>query len=407
MPEEEWQQEDDVTAISIREFADHKEEWVAGRFELIRGRMDDLVKEDMTGFLGERFLKGTALFLHDTLRVFDLKQVQILDGLSFARQKALHDRLYQAPLWDTLPPWPQQAERESPDALFLAALPEWRLAAGYAVNGWRFELTVLVELYLQIFHLFEMERRKELTPEELRQSFHQALYYHFSDYCDVTAGLTYHALLVDGEWTERLRRAEKGDLCGLYRLGGFVGEEALREAERLCSLSESELWSLAEACWQKAGPPESEEKNFPFGTLGRIAIAVPPGRERLAQTLCRLCDERGYRPVALRRQETFMARAAGKEAVFALSLFLDRALKDRCLTEERNAREAYKDLLPQLKAVIDLYHDEHRKEEPSLAGKPGRLYESLLSELEALRSFPPTKYIPKTFSNTIDEPPKI
>ena len=119
MPEEEWQQEDDVTAISIREFADHKEEWVAGRFELIRGRMDDLIKEDMTGFLGERFLKGTALFLHDTLRVFDLKQAQILDGLSFARQKALHDRLYQAPLWDTLPPWPQQAERESPDALFL------------------------------------------------------------------------------------------------------------------------------------------------------------------------------------------------------------------------------------------------------------------------------------------------
>ena len=98
-----------------------------------------------------------------------------------------------------------------------------------------------------------MEKRGEESREELKKSVHQALYYHFSDYCDVTAAYFFRARLVPGPYTEAIEAAEAEDAYGLYRLSWPADEEAVREAERLSRLSGEDLDREAEACLKAAG----------------------------------------------------------------------------------------------------------------------------------------------------------
>lgn len=376
----------------ILEFMDNREQWIDQRYELARERMDSMAAEDKTGLFREDYLNGMALFLRDALRVHDLKAARLLDGLSLDEQRGIHDQLYYAAVWEI---WGRylntgltavqtgkktaeqaaeqaagqaagQAAEEEWDLLLWAAGYEWRLAAGYACVGQRYLLTACTELFLQVYQLFLMERAGEISREELRESVRQALYYHFSDYCDVTAALTYRSLLISGPFDRELLSAVSEEAYGLYRLGSFVDSRAIHCCEMLSALSSEELESRAAALAAAAG---IMEKASPDGSAaadsasagdcvirraGRVAVLAPAGTERLAQKLCRMLRAQGLEPVCLRRREDFMSRAVSGGPVPELSLFFDRAMKERRLSEEKNAREAYKTELRSLCAVIDL-----------------------------------------------------
>jgi hypothetical protein len=320
----------------------NREQTVQERYELIRERMDSLCSEDMTGLFRKEFLTGMALFLRDALRVCDLYHAQVLDTLSWKQQKKVHDQLYLAPVWEALMP----AEEKE---VLQAAGQEWRLAAGYAMTGQKFFLTAAVELFLQIYSLFEMEREKELTKEERGQSVRRALYYHFCDYFDVTTAWRYEELLQPGRFMEELYRAGQEEYYGLFRLGGQVDEQAFQTACFLRSLSEKEIRRRAEAYFE-----ETERTDGRKAGGFRVAIVTAPGWERLGLALARICEEQGSTPVLSRRQETLAARLAEGEEAFALSLFADNWFRERRLCEEQNAREAYRDDLAELAAVITL-----------------------------------------------------
>lgn len=328
---------------SIREFMNNREQTAGERYELVRERMDSLCSEDMTGLFRKEFLAGMALFLRDALRVCDLYHAQVLDTISFKQQKEVHDQLYLAPVWEMLRLWPEKKD------LLWTAGQEWRLAAGYAMTGQKFFLTTAVELFLQIYSLFVMEREGELTEKERYHSVRQALYYHFCDYFDVMTAWRYEELLQPGRFMKELLEAGAEEYYGLFRLGGQVDEQAYQTACFLCSLPEEEIRKRAELYFkEKRLPGSGKEGSF------RIAIVADPGWERLALALSRLCEEQGGIPVPSRRQETLAARLAEGGEVLELSLFSDNWFRERRLCEEQNAREAYGDCLAELAAVIRL-----------------------------------------------------
>lgn len=332
---------------SIRDFMDNREQMIEERYELVRERLDSLCSEDMTGLFRKEFLAGTALFLRDALRVCDLYHAQIPDTLSLKQQKAVHDQLYLAPVWETVRLW-----EEKKDPLW-AAGREWRLAAGYAMTGQKFFLTLNVECFLQVYALFWMEREGELTGQEREQSVRRALYSHFCDYFDVTTAWRYEELLRPGRFMEELLKAGREEYYGLYRLGGQVDERAFRTANALYSLPEEEIRRRAEVCLKKQKIPANRRA----GSY-RIAIVTAPGWERLARVLACLCREQGGVPVLSRRPETLAARMAEKESVPERTLFSDNWFRERWLCEEKNAREAYGDWLAELAAVITLSGEE-------------------------------------------------
>ncbi|MBP3701781.1 MAG: hypothetical protein J6I64_07820, partial [Lachnospiraceae bacterium] len=338
----------------ILDFMEHRDEWIEERYDLIRERMDGVVSEDMAGLYCENFLRGMAHFLYDALRVYDLQTAQMLDVQPLEKQRGIHDQLYEASIWQeygTLSDACWKAGEEWGPLLWAAA-QEWGLAAGYACTGQRFLLTITVELFLQVYQLFEMERDGELRREELMESVRQAVYSHFSDYCDVIAALVYHEQFYPGEFHHQLLDAGAEDLYGLYRLGGQVDEWAEARCELLSSTDEDRaaykngLVDHIVTSLQQIG---SDKK--------RIVIYVPAGYERLAQILYHRLTEAGFIVVCLRRQETFMARIIEfrqAQDLPELPLFWDRGLEDRRLTEEKNALDTYRSFCQERLTVLDL-----------------------------------------------------
>ena len=394
----------------ILEFMEHRDQWIEERYDLVRERMDDLVKEDHSQLFCGDYLGGLAHFLYDALRVYDLKTAQMLEVQPLDKQRGIHDQLYGAPIWQkygTLSDacWNGEEER---GPLLWALARECRLAAGYACGGQRFLLTITVELYLQIYQLFEMEHSGELHQSELLECVRQAVYSHFSDYSDVIAALVYHEQFYPSDFHYQLLQAGAEEMYGLYRLGGQVDEAAVARSQRLSSdAEEMAAWRqdrLQMIVSSLRGVVEEDPDRF--GGENRIAMVVPVGFESWAQILYHELTEAGFTVVCLRAQETLMARIGEiheldqMETLAELPLFWDRGLKDRRITEEKNAWEAYKDLRRQMVTMLCFEDDEDWKNETGvtesgdgestirllLSQKQEHLYTEFIEELRKLRT---------------------
>ncbi len=349
----------------ILEYMNSRPQWLDERLELSREGLARFAAQGDEGLTAGVFLKETAHFLQDALRIFDLKEALLLEDLSLEKQKGVWEQLMSAPVWKWLSDGLTCADDRGLDQLLRAALTEWRLAGGYGLWGQKLQMVICLELFLQIVQLFEMERSGEESGEELKESVRQALYYHFSDYCDVTAALFWRNILVAGPYTAAVETAGPEDLYGIYRLawppGKEAAEDSLREAGRLGRLAEEDLvkeakMRMAEArirLPQPAVMPSAAGKRS-TGQAAEIltAVEVEPGRERLAKCICALLRQEGYTPVCFRPAGTLMNRAAAGLKPGELSLFLDRALKERRVAEEKNALEVYREQAARLARVI-------------------------------------------------------
>lgn len=396
----------------ILEFMENRDHWIEERYDLVRERMEDLVLEDHSRLFCGEYLGDMARFLYDALRVYDLKTAQMLEVQSLDKQRGIHDQLYGAPIWKkygTLSDACWNGEEEWGPLLWALA-QECKLAAGYACAGQRFLLTITVELYLQVYQLFEMEHAGELHESELLESARQAVYSHFSDYSDVIAALVYHEQFYPGDFHYQLLEAGPEDLYGLYRLGGQVDAAALARSQRLSSMDEEMVaWReerIRMTVTSLKGVVEADPDQF--DGENRIAMVVPVGFESWAQIMYHHLTEAGFTVVCSRAQETLMARIGEvheldqMEALAELPLFWDRGLKDRRITEEKNAWEAYKDLRKQLVTMLVFEDDEDWKKEQGIDGaqsndgestirlalsqKQEHLYTEYIEELRKLRT---------------------
>jgi len=396
----------------IVEFMENRDQWIRERYDLIRERMDELVQEDQKDLFLKEYLGGMARFLYDALRVYDLKAAQMLEGQSLENQRGIHDQLYGAPVWQqygTLSDACWNAGEEWGPLLWALAR-ECKLAAGYACGGQRFLLTITVELYLQVYQLFEMERFGELQREELLESVRQAVYSHFSDYCDVIAALVYHEQFYPGHFHDQLLEAGPEDHYGLYRLGGQVDEAAIARSRRLSSMDENMATWRQDRIQMTVTSLKNIVEADPdqFGGENRIAMVVPVGFESWAKILYQHLTEAGFTVVCLRAQETLMARIGEihelyqMDALPELALFWDRGLKDRRITEEKNAWEAYKALRRAMVTLLTFEDDEDWMAEKdadsghiddgastirlTLSQKQEHLYAEYIEELRKLRT---------------------
>lgn len=391
---------------------EQRDRWIEERYDLVRERMEELVQEDHDSLFCGEYLDGVARFLYDSLRVYDLKAAQMLEVQPLDKQRGIHDQLYGAPVWQqygTLSDACWNAGEEWGPLLWALA-QECKLAGGYACGGQRFLLTITVELYLQVYQLFEMEHSGELHESELLESVRQAIYSHFSDYCDVIAALVYHEQFYPGDFHYQLLEAGAEEMYGLYRLGGQVDEAAVARSQRLSSMDEEMVaWReerLRMTVKSLQGVIDADPDQF--GGENRIAMMVPVGFESWAQILYRHLTEAGFTVVCLRAQETLMARIGWirkldqMDELPELPLFWDRGLKDRRITEEKNAWEAYKSLRRQLVTMLTFEDDEDWKTESdvdsdqtdsgestirlTLSQKQEHLYTEFIEELRKLRT---------------------
>lgn len=223
-----------------------KDTFLEERFELVKERIRDMQQEmDVPErFMG--FFKEMTPFLNYVLNLHEKIQEGWLDQASLAELQKNNQALYEGILpgaYETSyanPAYAVRMLREDYGRLLSFLAAEVRGIVAYTYEDRLFDMTVIMELYVQIYNLLE---EPVVPAEEIKDT----LYWYVSDYSEEMAGRRIREA-VDPSLDFAVRIICDNDLTDLrylYKYGEYVTENELAMAEYLNSFSESELQDMA------------------------------------------------------------------------------------------------------------------------------------------------------------------
>lgn len=223
-----------------------KDTFLEERFELVKERIRDMQQEmDVPErFMG--FFKEMTPFLNYVLNLHEKIQEGWLDHASLAELQKNNQALYEGILsgaYETSyanPAYAVRMLREDYGRLLSFLAAEVRGIVAYAYEDRLFDMTVIMELYVQIYNLLE---EPVVPAEEIKDT----LYWYVSDYSEEMAGRRIREA-VDPSLDFAVRIICGNDLTDLrylYKYGEYVTENELAMAEYLNSFSENELQDMA------------------------------------------------------------------------------------------------------------------------------------------------------------------
>ncbi len=223
-----------------------KDTFLEERFELVKERIRDMQQEmDVPErFMG--FFKEMTPFLNYVLNLHEKIQEGWLDQASLAELQKNNQALYEGILsgaYETSyanPAYAVRMLREDYGRLLSFLAAEVRGIVAYAYEDRLFDMTVIMELYVQIYNLLE---EPVVPAEEIKDT----LYWYVSDYSEEMVGRRIREA-VDPSLDFAVRIICGNDLTDLrylYKYGEYVTENELAMAEYLNSFSENELQDMA------------------------------------------------------------------------------------------------------------------------------------------------------------------
>ena len=222
------------------------------RYELALDRIRLMQTEDTVGEPYRDYFKKMAEFV---LMLDELRD-ELLDGryqkFTLEELRTWNRRLYQ----DVLP---GQYEKSyaNPDyaveqlgeefgQLLCAYLAYIRRETGAAFRGDLMQLTIQMELFVEIYNRFEAGEEKDV-PE--KSAVQQDLYWFFHDYSEIFYEKSLRRLIDPAEDFENdiVMNADLNDLRYLYRYGVYIGENEKKMAAFLNRLTDEEIQAMAAA----------------------------------------------------------------------------------------------------------------------------------------------------------------
>lgn len=231
---------------------------------------------------------------------------------------------------------------------------ELRAAIPYAFEGRKRDITILCELFVQIYNCFESGEGAD--QKEIRQ----IIYSFFHDYSEIFVEQGVREMLDPSLdfFTKIVMESDLTDLSYLYRYGEYISSSELQTAEYLNSLSEEQIQSMADT-YTEGYRIGFEVTGKDLGKKGTVDVRYPIGFERMVRAAVKNFEKMGLRPVIYRDSINSMGnRGNGKKGCFVKSVnrqfeydhksdrafYLDKAFVERRLEVLRTSYEKYKDL---------------------------------------------------------------
>lgn len=377
-------------------------EAVKERHELAAARIREIPMEHTTGERFDRYFKKTAEFILLCEEVFQRQASGALLKAELSELRSLNQRLYE----DILPEHygesfanPAYACQELTEeyGTYLAFLyTEIRGMIVYAYESRLTDMTILEEVFIEVYNLFEGEEPEE---KELKS----VLYWFVSDYCDVTLSYRIRESLdpsLDFAGSI-IKNSDLGDERYLYQFGEYISD-----TERSISAF---LNQLPEATVRKMADTFTEGYKKGFEVMGRdlskkqtVQLRFPLGFERMMRYAAENFEAMGLSPIFLRAAVGTMNRTASRtNGYFGFSpnrqyeydhrydnaLYMDKAFKERKLSVLRVAYEEQKELAAAYggPAVLETFgeegfHPENKKEAFALSEKQEKLVHAYANE---------------------------
>lgn len=377
-------------------------EAVRERHELAAARIREIPQESTTGEQFERYFKKTAEFILLCEEVFQRQASGELLKEELSELRSLNHRLYE----DILPgnyeesyANPAYACRELTEkyGAYLSFLyTEIRGMIVYAYESRLTDMTILEEVFIEVYNLFEGE-----VPEE--KELKSVLYWFVSDYCDVTLSYRIRESLDPSlDFAGNIiKNSDLGDERYLYQFGEYVSD-----TERSISAF---LRQLPEETVRKMADTFTEGYRKGFEAMGRdlskkqtVQLRFPLGFERMMRYAAENFEAMGLSPIFLRAAVGTMNRTPSRtNGYFGFSpnrqyeydhrydnaLYMDKAFKERKLSVLRVAYEECKALAAVYggPAVLETFGEEgfqpeNKKEAFALSEKQEKLVHAYANE---------------------------
>ncbi len=290
--------------MTYRTIRTEQNEEVKERYALCMERIEGIPKETKdTGT--DRYFQRTASLIGYISEVYAQWEADTLSGRDLATCREWNERLYgdlRGERYESSYANPDFAAQELPKDLapFLCFLSsELYGMIPLAFEGRLREMTILTELYLEIYGLFaEARETKEPVSAE---TVSEIIRSHFHDYSEILSEEEIRGK-VDADldfFTGIVREADLSDLAYLYRYGACIGENEERMASFLQTFSEEEIDAMART-WTEGYRIGFEVTGKDLSIKRYVTVEYPIGFERMVRAAFVQFESMGLTPVIFR-----------------------------------------------------------------------------------------------------------
>lgn len=342
------------------ELFQEQNEQMAERYELVMERIELIVNEDTVKGVVADYFKSCAQFALKIRDVLDRVKKEQLTSLSMEELKKLNEELYkdiEGANYETSYANPAYAVAKLGEAYgqqLCYLYTELRGLLAAAFEGRLFDVTILFELFVEIYNYFEEE--DDYTHKDVKQ----AIYYYNFDYLDVILeyrmreqfdpSLSFAKDIILG--------SDLTDLRYLYQYGEYITENEIKTAEFMNSFSQEQIHDMAKT-YVDGFVRGFEEQKLNLSSKKTVAVRYRIGFERMIAEIIRQFESIGLEVILYRaavnsickRQHlkigfhsTSPNRQYDYDHRFDQGLYLDKAFIQRRLVCQRQAYEAYKEL---------------------------------------------------------------
>lgn len=344
--------------MKCREIYKEENEAVAERFELSMERIHEICTEEMSDKNFEEYFQKTAKFI---CHIEELVKKIENDWLKTAAEEEL--RAENKALYEDILPENYENSFANPDyaaaklgenygQLFSFVYTEIRGMIAYAFEERKSDITILLELFLQLYTWFS-----ESIPayEELKD----IVYWYMSDYCDVKLEQRVRDM-VDPEMSfarDIIMEEDLSDTRYLYLFGEYVSDSELKTVEFLNTLPKEEIKKLA-GTFTEGYRKGFESAGIDLTKKKTVNVRYSLGFERIIKEAVKMFEEMGLQSIIYR---SAVASVNKKQALKIgyygsianpqyeydhradAALYTDKAFVERKLGALRHAYELYKD----------------------------------------------------------------
>lgn len=362
--------------MKYRELFQEENEAVRERYELAVERIELMEQENSVREPLRNYFQKMAAFVVMIKNVVQLAEEDRLSGLSLKEQQALNRTLYEDIAGDnylssyTNPAYACDQLGDNLGKLLSFFATELRGIIIYAYESRLYELTIYLELLIEIYNYFEEE--DEYTFKDVKR----AIYDFMSDYSEELVGARIREL-VDSEMSfakDIIMESDLSDLRYLYQFGEYITGNEIRTAEFLNSLPEEQLQAMA-STYTEGYRRGFEVNRLDLSKKKTVNIRYQIGFERMVRYAILNFKELGLEPTIFRAahnavnklqhikigyHSTSPNKQYDYDHRFDIGLFLDKAFKEKKLESMRVALEKYKEkaVLYAGPALIEVFGEE-------------------------------------------------
>lgn len=388
--------------MSYRELFSEENQAVLERRSLCLERIGRMEGESTVSEPYRDYFLRTAAFIRLAEDVCEKQLQGLLEDCTLQEAEEINHSLYR----DILPKYYEESYAnpayavsrlgETYGGLLSFLYTEIRGMTVYAFESRLTDMTILEELFIEVYNLFEGE---EPDIKELKE----VLYYFVSDYCDVTLTWRVREMLDPSLDFARdiIMNSDLTDPRYLYRFGEYISRTELSVAAFLNSLPEEKVQKMADTF--------TNGYFKGFETMGRdyrrkktVQVRYPLGFERMIRMAVKNFEKEGLEPVFCRAAVNTMNRSASRvngyygfpanrqyeyDHRYDNAIYLDKAFRERKLSVLRTAYEDYKDLAAGYAgpAVLETFGEaafkpENKKEAFSLSARQEKLLQEYTNE---------------------------